>query len=358
VDLKVKYAEALEHHESILVYRPLLSLEEARKNKVKPHWSMLSEYTAEGVLADVESAISGFAPGISSGYSAGYSAEKSGNIITLNYYPIERLIPHLDWTSFVQTWDLAVNTYPSAYNRPSRNKEKEVLEKLLDDAKILLKRITENGILTLRGVIGFFHAYSEGDDIVLPNEGIRFCFPRNQEKKIYGSPNPCLADFISPGELFGVTTNPAGLVGFFALSAGFGLREAEAEYRNRSDDYRALLLAGLANSLAEAFSMEVHSRLKTLWGGSGIRPAFGFPACPDHKDKETVFKILEAKEHCGLELTEAAMIIPTASVCGMYMAHPDSFYFGSGRLGDDQLSDWANRKGITFEEAGKRLGRF
>ena len=363
--MKEDYAEALANHESFLIFRPLLTLEEARKNKVMLSWSVLPKQSAEDALAGILSAIRGSSPE--------YQAEMTGNIITLNYYPSERLIPHLDWTSFVQTWDLAVNTYPSAYNRLSRIEEKKVLEILLDNAKVLLKKVIEGGILTLRGVVGFFPAYSEGDDIVLENEGVRFCFPRNQERKIYGSLNPCLSDFILPRELCNVTPNSAGLIGLFALSAGFGLQEAEADYRNRNDDYHALLLAGLANSLAEAFSEEIHSRVKTAWSGDdpmnrdpakhdfkyrGIRPVFGYPACPDHKDKEIVFKILEAEKRCGLKLTESAMIIPVASVCGMYMAHPDSFYFVTGRLGDDQLEDWANRKGISLEEAGKRLGRY
>jgi 5-methyltetrahydrofolate--homocysteine methyltransferase len=164
-------------------------------------------------------------------------------------------------------------------------------------------------------------------------------------------PNPCLSDFIVPG------TGPTDRIGLFVLSAGFGLKEAKDAYKTHSDDYNALILASLANVLAEAFSEEVHLRLKGAWGDSGIRPAFGYPACPDHQDKRIVFELLHAREQCGLELTESAMIIPAASVCGLYFSRPISYYFGVGILDDDQIRDWAARKDITPEEARRRLGR-
>jgi 5-methyltetrahydrofolate--homocysteine methyltransferase len=159
-----------------------------------------------------------------------------------------------------------------------------------------------------------------------------------------GGPNPCLSDFIVPG------TGPTDRIGLFILSAGFGLKEIK-------DDYNALVLASLANVLAEAFSEEVHLRLKGAWGDSGIRPAFGYPACPDHQDKRIVFELLNAREQCGLELTESAMIIPAASVCGLYFSRPIAYYFGIGILEEDQIRDWAARKGITPDEARRRLGR-
>jgi 5-methyltetrahydrofolate--homocysteine methyltransferase len=165
-----------------------------------------------------------------------------------------------------------------------------------------------------------------------------------------GGPNPCLSDFIVPG------TGPTDRIGLFVLSAGFGLKEIKEAYESRNDDYSALLLSSLANVLAEAFSEEVHLRLKGVWGDSGIRPAFGYPACPDHQDKKIVFELLDAREQCGLELTESAMIMPAASVCGLYFSRPISYYFGVGILDDDQIRDWAARKGITPEEARRRLG--
>jgi 5-methyltetrahydrofolate--homocysteine methyltransferase len=163
-------------------------------------------------------------------------------------------------------------------------------------------------------------------------------------------------------------------MGLFVLCAGFGLKETEAAYRKRGDDYGALLLSSLANALAEAFSEEVHRRVRLEWWAyapeenlseadllkgayRGIRPAFGYPACPDHEDKRTVFRLLDARKRCGAALTESAMIIPAASVCGMYLAHPSACYFGTGAVGEDQLADWASRKGIGVEEARRRIGR-
>jgi 5-methyltetrahydrofolate--homocysteine methyltransferase len=163
-------------------------------------------------------------------------------------------------------------------------------------------------------------------------------------------------------------------MGLFALSAGFGLEEAAAEFKARNDDYGALLLASLADTLAEAFAEEAHLRLRKEWWGyapdeklspemlhqgkcRGIRPAFGYPACPDHQDKRIAFKLLEAEKRCGLTLTESAMIIPAASVCGMFFAHSEAANFGAAPVGEDQLADWAARKGISAEEARRRIGR-
>ena len=386
--LKESYAAALKRHDSIRKNRNIISLEEARKNKVMLSWPAITENSGKKtntgnalslaeileVPADSEDP-EGNPTGNPTGIPAGNPAETpTENIITLNNYPLSRVVSHIDWTSFVQTWDLAVNTYPLAYNKVSREEEKKILNKLLDDANVLLEKIVQNNTLCLRGAVGLFPAYPEGDDIILVKETVRFCFPRDQERKTSGHPNPCLADFIAPRELYNqrhaesqtkkrntdMAHNPDGKLGLFALSAGFGLREAQEEYRKQNDDYGALLLAGLANSLAEAFSDEVHCRLKKAWNGDspkcGIRPAFGYPACPDHRDKEIVFRILGVQKRCALQLTESAMIIPAASVCGMYITHPDSFYFGIGMMGDDQLRDWVRRKGITFEEARKRLG--
>ena len=350
-ELKKSYTGTLIRHDAIRRKENILPLEEARKNKVRLSWSdhLSSSRSGKNFLH------------LSEILECPQEPECPPHIITLNGYSLERIIPHLDWTSFVQTWDLAANTYPAAYSGESREEKEKSLQKLLEDAKALLSKITDEKILSLRGVLGFFPAYSEGDDVVLPDDEERFIFPRNQERKPNDAPNPCLADFILPRELYNrgaaaTTPNPAACLGLFALSAGFGLREAEDEYRRSGDDYSALLLAGLANSLAEAFSENVYRRLSRAWGGGGTRPVFGYPACPDHLDKETAFKILGARQRCGLELTESGMIIPAASVCGMYMAQPGSYYFNAGIMGEDQLNDWAGRKGITPDEARTRLG--
>jgi 5-methyltetrahydrofolate--homocysteine methyltransferase len=188
---------------------------------------------------------------------------------------------------------------------------------------------------------------------------VRFAFLRNQTKKRAGGPNPCLSDFLPQGD----SDSVGGWLGIFALSAGFGLEEAAAAYRSRQDDYGALLLGTLADSLAEAFAEEVHHRIRREWWGygdgqnTGIRPAFGYPPCPDHQDKRLAFELLDAQKRCGLTLTESAMIVPAASVCGMVFASPGAYYFSAAPVGEDQLEDWAARKGIGLEEARMRLGR-
>jgi 5-methyltetrahydrofolate--homocysteine methyltransferase len=258
-------------------------------------------------------------------------------------------------------------------------------ESLLGDAKKLLDQVVSRELLKLRGVLGFFPARSREEDLFLYDPGgavpsgpeaagpetaiARFSFLRSQEKKRAGLPNPCLADFVPS-----IDAGTAGWIGLFALSAGFGLPEAEAAYTAQHDDYGRLLLSGLANVLAEAFIEELHLRVRReLWGYApeenlspqelfrgayqGIRPAFGYPACPDHDDKRICFDVLEARENCGLELTDTAMIVPAASVCGMFFSSPRAYYFGLGTIGEDQLTDWAARKGITLREARRRIGR-
>lgn len=351
-------AGIMERYCSILMHRNLLPLEEARKNRVNLSWS----FPGKGQKLPELPILMDFRGGTPD------SPEK-GNIIILNDYPLKRVIPHINWRAFVQTWDLAANTYPLAYNREDRETEKKKLETLLIDAKKFVERIEREKLISLRGVLGFFPAFSEMDDIVLPGENVRFCFPRSQERKPGGGPNPCMADFILPRELFdkekgsaSSEIDPALHIGLYALSAGFGLREAGG----RENDYDIMLLAGLMNSLNYAFSDEVHGRLSAAFlkyyggdaesGACGIRPIFGYPDCPDHRDKEIVFDILDVRRRCGLDLTETARLIPAASVCGMYISHPDSYYFKAGTIGDDQLSDWARRKGLSLDEAGKRLG--
>jgi 5-methyltetrahydrofolate--homocysteine methyltransferase len=341
--LEARYREAEIRHEKIRQYAELLPLEAARKNK-----------TPEVSYIPVE--------------------PKVKEIIELLDYPPERVIPYIDWNSFLQTWDLAEKTYPSAYTARVMRKQREARNNLLEDAHAFLDQIVREGTLRLRGVLGFFPACADGDDILIgdPEQGnaVRFCFPRNQEKKRTAGPNPCLADFVLPPKNAG----PGDWIGLFALSAGFGLTEAAAEYQTKKDDYRAILLASLANTLTEAFSEEVHLRVRREWWAyapgedlaieeilkgkfQGIRPAFGYPACPDHWDKETAFRLLDAGERCSLKLTGTAMVIPAASVCGMYFAHPGSYYFGVGRLNDDQIGDWAKRKGLGVLEIQKRMGR-
>jgi 5-methyltetrahydrofolate--homocysteine methyltransferase len=325
-ELEQKYRNAVRLHNSLQTHIELLPLEKARKNKIPPVNHMPTE---SPIRASIE----------------------------FFNYPLERVIPFIHWQTIIGSWEIH-------RHQPAVSDEKT---RIVEDTRTLLKKVIDEKTLSLRGIAGFFPAESSGDDILLYDPAAakqkkrpvlaRFSFLRNQEKKRSGAYNPCLADFIAPGPVSG------GWIGLFALSAGFGFEKAAAEYRRRGDDYGAILLASLANALAEAFSEEVHLRIRREFGpynreeSRGIRPAFGYPACPDHEDKRIVFDLLQVRERCGMELTESAMIIPAASVCGLYFENPGAYYFGVGPVGDDQLADWAARKGIGIEEARRRTGR-
>jgi 5-methyltetrahydrofolate--homocysteine methyltransferase len=345
-ELETTYQDAVRRHEKIKTFVELLPLEKARQNKVPVNFTMSRKPVTDGILE-------------------------------FGDYPVERVIPYIDWTSFLQTWDLAEETYPSAYSVTDKKNRQKARDKLMGDARQLLEQIGREKTLQLRGAVGFFPALSSGDDIVIyekdrKSEISRFCFPRNQEKKRAGGPNACLADFIMPETIR--NADDCDWIGLFALSAGFGLSEAAVDYNKKNDDYGSILLSSLANTLAEAFSEEIHLRVRREWWGyakdeqlscgeilrgkfQGIRPAFGYPACPDHSYKKIAFDLLGADTRCGLRLTETAMIMPAASVCGMYIAAPEAYYFGVGRLNDDQIDDWAGRIGVAAVEAEKKLGR-
>jgi 5-methyltetrahydrofolate--homocysteine methyltransferase len=321
-EMEGRYREAMEQHEQIAAKIELIPLLTARKNRVRGGSGPVREPQTKG-------------------------------LIEVNGYPLERIIPYIDWDGFLHIWNVD--------RRGSFSTDKEsAKETLLADARKILDRICAEKLLELRGVLGIFPACSLGDDVLVygtasGKEPARFAFLRNQTKKRAGGPNPCLADFLPKDK---------GWLGFFALSAGFGLEESAAAYRHRQDDYGALLLGTLADSLAEAFAEEVHRRIRRSWWGyasdenrAGIRPAFGYPPCPDHQDKRPAFDLLDAQKRCGLTLTESAMIVPAASVCGMVFSSPGAYYFSAAPVGEDQLRDWAERKEIGVEEARGRLGR-
>jgi len=318
-NLEQSYLDAAQRHIAAKSGVEIIPLDVARANKVP-----LAEYTP--------------------------TLPKVNGIIDLDDYPLERVVPRIDWQALLRSWE--VGKMPASADL-------EAVQTVLEDARTLLDRVKAEGLLRLRGVVGIFPALSDGDDIVIDagqaNANPRLCFLRNQQKKALRGWNPCLADFVAAS---------GDWLGLFALSAGFGLDAATDEYRRRKDDYSALLLETLANTLTEAFAEEVHLRIRQEWwgyapispNGIGIRPAFGYPQCPDHEDKRLVFELLDAEKRCGLKLTDSAMISPAASVCGMFFANPSAYYFGLGTLGKDQLEDWAGRKGIGTEEARRRVG--
>ncbi len=271
---------------------------------------------------------------------------------------VATLRPYIDWTFFFTAWELK-GRYPQILDHPRHGK---VARELLDAANAMLDRLEAEGALAARGVYGFWPAAAEGDDVVLAG-GERFPFLRQQAEHADGRPNRCLADHVAPAG--------SGLrdhVGGFAVAV-FGAEERAARFEAARDDFSAIMVKALADRLAEAFAEHLHERVRREWYAPderlspqelieerfrGIRPAFGYPACPDHSEKERLFALLGARG-VGLELTETCAMLPPSAVAGIYLHHPSARYFNVGRIGRDQVEDYAARKGWTLEEAERWL---
>jgi 5-methyltetrahydrofolate--homocysteine methyltransferase len=282
---------------------------------------------------------------------------------------LEKVRPYIDWTPFFATWELA-GKYPQILEDA---KVGEAARQLYDDAQQMLERIIAEKMLTARAVVGFFPAASAGDDILLQNgerspETIHFL--RQQMEKPPGRPNYCLADFVAPQE-----SGLQDYVGLFAVTAGIGLEEVVAHFEAQHDDYCAILSKALADRLAEALAEYMHKRVREeLWAYAqpqavdnealireeyqGIRPAPGYPACPDHTEKEDLFRLLDATDATGIKLTESFAMMPAASVSGYYFSHPKSAYFGIGRVNRDQIEDYARRKGMDIATVERWLAPY
>jgi 5-methyltetrahydrofolate--homocysteine methyltransferase len=264
---------------------------------------------------------------------------------------LETLTRFVDWQFFFHAWELK-GKFPAILERPEARE-------LYDDALALLGEITRSDGLRPQGVYGFWPARSDGDDVVL-EEGTRFCFLRQQSGHEDSRPNRCLADYVGPA---------GDAIGAFAVGI-HGADELAAGYEADHDDYRSIMVKALADRLAEAFAEWLHAEARKAWYAPaeelssedlireryrGIRPAFGYPACPDHSEKEKLFRLLGA-DAAGLELTETCATMPAASVSGVYFAHPEARYFSVGRIGRDQVEDYAARKGVPTAEAERWLG--
>jgi 5-methyltetrahydrofolate--homocysteine methyltransferase len=261
----------------------------------------------------------------------------------------------VDWQFFFHVWDMK-GKFPAILDKPAARE-------LFDDAQRLLDRIVDERLLTARGVFGFWPASSEGDDIVVDGDNgtdTRFSFLRQQSDYGDSRPNRSLADYVAP---------EGDHLGAFAVTAGIGADELSDQFVAEHDDYHAILVKALADRLAEAFAEYLHEVARRAWyetgpklsneqliaeGFRGIRPAFGYPACPDHTEKSKLFALLDAEE-AGLALTETHAMTPAASVSGIYLAHPEARYFSVGRIDRDQVEDYAGRKGITPPEAERAL---
>ena len=294
-------------------------------------------------------------------------APKQPGITVFAEYPLSELIQRIDWTPFFNTWELAGH-YSQIFDDAVVGKQ---ARELFEDAQKMLKQIVAEKWLTAKGVFGLWPASRVGDDIEVHDEAgtalSTVHFLRQQVDKPPGRPDFCLSDFIAPKE-----SNVRDWIGGFAVTSGIGIERKLEEFEKSYDDYSSILLKALADRLAEAFAEALHERVrKEFWGYAadeslsnvdligekyrGIRPAPGYPACPDHTEKRTLFKLLDATNNTGIELTESFAMYPTAAVSGWYFSHPDSQYFVVGRLGKEQIEDYAKRKGWTLAEAERWL---
>ena len=287
---------------------------------------------------------------------------------TLSAFPLEEIVPYIDWTPFFHAWELK-GVYPRILEHPEHGK---AARELHQSAQALLARIVERRLLHAFGVYGFFPANADGDDVVVWEdesrtvERARLHFLRQQTAKAEGEPLLSLADFFAPAD-----SGVSDYVGAFAVTAGIGLDGVVKKFEADHDDYNAILAKALADRLAEAFAELLHHRARVEWGYGrderpsledlvheryrGIRPAPGYPACPDHTEKATLWRLLDAESAASIRLTENFAMYPAASVSGFYLAHPESRYFAVGKIGRDQVEDYARRKGIAPAEAERWL---
>lgn len=337
--IKADYAKLRAHHEKHRGAKEILSLEKARENKFQIEWRQ-EDCIQPNFLGVKEIAV---------------------DLQTLTHY--------LDWTPFFQTWELH-GKYP-------RILEDEIVgaeaKKLFEDANRLLKTIIDEKWISPKGAIGIFPANSVGDDIEIYSPENRSELMhiqrtlRQQTKKAQGQPNIALSDFVAPKE-----TGINDYIGGFAVTSGLGIEPYLEKFKADHDDYNSIMLKALADRLAEAFAEYLHEEVrKNYWGYvpdetldnealikesyQGIRPAPGYPACPDHTEKTGLFKLLNATELTGIELTDSLAMFPAASVSGWYFAHPQAKYFGLGKIGNDQVEDLAKRKNIPVEEMERWL---
>jgi 5-methyltetrahydrofolate--homocysteine methyltransferase len=281
-------------------------------------------------------------------------------------FPLQELIGHIDWSPFFNTWELA-GRYPAILEDAVVGAQ---ARELYADARAMLERIVAEKWLTAKGVVGLWPARGVGDDIEVLAVGaatsrlaVLHCL-RQQADKPLDRPDFCLADFVSP--------HGNDWVGAFAVTAGLGCDERVRAFEAQHDDYNAILLKALADRLAEAFAEVLHAKVRReLWGYAddetldndalireeyrGIRPAPGYPACPDHTEKATIFRLLQATRYTGMELTESFAMTPAAAVSGLYFSHPKSQYFVVGRVTREQVEDYAARKGWGLAEAERWL---
>jgi 5-methyltetrahydrofolate--homocysteine methyltransferase len=363
--VRAEYAEIRERHKDRGATKRLVTLEKARAQRFDGDWA-------------------NYVP----------PAPRKPGITVFDDYPLDELIERIDWTPFFNAWELS-GRYPAIITDAVVG---EQASELYRDAREMLKKIVAEKWLTAHGVIGFWQANSVGDDVALSllplageggaaapdegtlakrsltptplpqaGEGLKLHFLRQQADKPADRPDFCLADFVAPK-----ASGVADWIGGFAVTAGIGIEKHLERFEREHDDYSSILLKALADRLAEAFAERLHERVRReYWGYApgealdndalinekyrGIRPAPGYPACPDHTEKTTLFELLDATKNTGIELTEGFAMYPAAAVSGWYFSHPGSQYFVVGRLTREQVEDYAKRKGWTLAQAERWL---
>jgi 5-methyltetrahydrofolate--homocysteine methyltransferase len=349
-ELREDYEQVREKYAGRRATTKWLTIEEARENKTQIDWA---NYTPP--------------------------VPKDPGIQIFDDMPLEFLAPYIDWTPFFHTWELK-GSYPKIFNDADKGKE---AKKLYQDAQTMLEQIMNEKWLKARAVVGIFPANSVNDDIDVFTDDTRksvlatLHHLRQQTEKPAGKPNRCLADFIAPRE-----SGKRDYIGAFVVTAGIGIDEHVARFEAEHDDYSAIMLKALADRLAEAFAEHMHDRVRHInWGFesgewvprqgvdskdfnnekliredyTGIRPAPGYPACPDHTEKPELWQLLDALTNTGVSLTESYAMWPAASVSGWYFSHPEASYFAVGKINRDQVEDYAKRKGMTLAEAERWL---
>ena len=335
-ETKIEYDRLREKHANNIDDKKYITIGDARINKFKPDWDS-------------------------------YEIIKPSNIGIKVFDDISlgEVREFIDWTFFFHAWKLN-GKYPSILKDPIKGEE---AQKLLVDANNMLDRIIDEKWLSAKAVTGIFPAYSYQDEVVVnfENKETNFRFLRNQEKKARGIPNLCLSDFVAPK-----STDYTDYLGGFVVTTGIGIEEHIKRFVDDNDDYSAIMLKVLADRLAEAATELLHEKVrKEYWAYApdenikieeklrekyqGIRPAPGYPACPEHSEKEVLFTLLNAEEATGVTLTDNFAMYPAASVSGFYFTHPNSQYFNVGKLMPDQIQDYASRKNISIEQVKKIL---
>jgi 5-methyltetrahydrofolate--homocysteine methyltransferase len=359
-ELKLDYDALRERHAARDNARPMLPLEKARADATPIDWTGYRPPRPHLIMRQARDA-----------HTDDYRPPSTPTqfVKVLPDYPLTELRSYIDWSPFFTTWEMK-GRFPDLLNNPTSG---EAARRLWDDAQRMLDQIISQRWLQASGVFGLFPANSIGDDIeVYSSEARQDVLTvlhqlRQQAEHRPGVPHRSLADFVAPK-----STGIRDYVGAFAVTAGMGSSAKVEEFKANLDDYSAILLESLADRLAEAFAERLHERVRTdFWGYApdedlnaegllkekyqGIRPAPGYPACPEHSEKRVLWDLLDVKAHTGIELTDSMAMWPGASVSGWYFSHPQSQYFVLGRIGRDQVHDYAKRKGWTVAQAEKWL---